>query len=246
MEQNYKLTIAYDGARFFGWERQPGRDTIQGKLESVLSRLQGHPVDVTGAGRTDAGVHATHQVAHLDIDREWRTDVVRDATNARLKRIPVAVLSAELVPDDFDARISARRRYYVYRILDRRAQPALDRDRVWHVPVKLDHEAMDRAAKALLGQHDFTTFRAAQCQANSPVRTIDRLEVTRSGDLIEMRVSAQSFLHNQIRSFAGTLKLAGEGKWTPEDVRSALEARDRKACGPVAPPDGLYFMAVDY
>jgi len=201
---------------------------------------------VTGAGRTDAGVHATHQVAHVELEREWRTDVVRDASNARLKRLPVAVLSAEAVPDSFDARISAKRRYYIYRILDRRAQPALDAGRVWHVPVRLDHEAMDRAAKALLGHHDFTTFRAAECQANSPLRTLDRLDVTRVGDVIEIRASARSFLHNQVRSMAGTLKRVGEGAWTPQDVKDALAAADRARCGPVAPSDGLYLIAVDY
>ena len=243
----YKLVIEYDGTRFSGWQRQASDPSVQQSVEEAVEAFCGHAVRLHCAGRTDAGVHATHQVAHVDLDKEWRTDVVRDATNARLKAlVPVSVLSAESVPDDFDARISARRRYYIYRILDRRAPPALERNRVWHVPVRLDYEAMDRAAKALLGKHDFTTFRAAECQAKSPEKTLDRLDVSREGDMIVVRASGRSFLHSQVRSMVGSLKLVGEGKWTPRDFRAALDARDRARCGPLAPPDGLYLVRVDY
>ncbi len=242
----YKLVIEYDGTPFSGWQRQLNGPSVQQSVEEAVEAFCGHPVRLHCAGRTDAGVHATHQVAHVDIDREWRTDVVRDATNARLKRLPVAVLSAELVPDDFDARISARRRYYIYRILDRRAQPALERERVWHVPVKLDHEAMDRAAKALLGQHDFTTFRAAECQANSPVRTLDRCDVRREGAEIVVYVHARSFLHHQVRSIVGCLKMVGMGRWPENKVGKVLAARDRSQCAALAPSCGLYLAGVDY
>ena len=242
----YKLVIEYDGTPFSGWQRQLNGPSVQQSVEEAVEAFCGHAVRLHCAGRTDAGVHATHQVAHVDLDKEWRSDVVRDASNARLKRLPVAVLNAEAVPDTFDARISATRRYYIYRILDRRAQPALDANRVWHVPVKLDHEAMDRAAKALIGHHDFTTFRAAECQAQSPIKTLERIDVSRRGEEIHITTNARSFLHHQVRSFVGSLKLVGEGKWTARDLKAALEARDRSQCGPVSPPDGLYLVKVDY
>ncbi len=187
-----------------------------------------------------------HQVAHVDLEKDWPTDVVRDATNARLKSLPVAVVSAHAVTDEFDARISARRRYYLYRILDRRAQPTLDRDRVWHVPVKLDHEAMDRAAKALLGHHDFTTFRAAECQANSPLRTLDRCDVVREGAEIVVYVHARSFLHHQVRSIVGCLKMVGMGRWPENRIGKVLAAKDRSQCAALAPSSGLYLAGVDY
>ncbi len=244
----YRLRIEYDGTPYVGWQRQDNGPSVQGAIEAAILSLTGETVSIRGAGRTDSGVHAMGQVAHADLSRQWKEHTLRNALNAHLGMAGerVAILDAALVPDDFDARFSAVRRHYLYRIISRKAPLALEANRAWFVARELDHAVMHAAGQVLVGRHDFTTFRAAQCQANSPVRTIDRLEVTRSGELIELRVSAQSFLHNQIRSFAGTLKLAGEGKWTVEDVRAALEARDRRACGPVAPPDGLYFMAVDY
>jgi len=244
----YRLRIEYDGTPYVGWQRQDNGPSVQGAVEAAILSLTGETVSIRGAGRTDSGVHAMGQVAHADLARSWKDHTLRNALNAHLGMAGerVAILDAAEVADDFDARFSAKKRHYLYRIISRKAPLALEANRAWFVAKELDHEAMHEAGQMLVGRHDFTTFRAAQCQANSPIRTIDRLEVTRSGDLIEMRVSAQSFLHNQIRSFAGTLKLAGEGKWTAGDVRKALEAQDRKACGPVAPPDGLYFMAVDY
>lgn len=244
----YRLLIEYDGTPYVGWQRQDNGPSAQGAIEAAILSLTGETVSIRGAGRTDSGVHAMGQVAHADLTRAWQGHTLRNALNAHLGMAGerVVILDAAEVAEDFDARFSAKKRHYLYRIISRKAPLALEANRAWFVAKDLDHHAMHTAGQKLVGRHDFTTFRAAQCQANSPVRTIDRLEVTRSGDLIEMRVSAQSFLHNQIRSFAGTLKLAGEGKWTADDVRTALEARDRKACGPVAPPDGLYFMAVDY
>jgi tRNA pseudouridine38-40 synthase len=188
------------------------------------------------------------QVAHVDLSKEWPPYALQNAINAHLRMAgeSVAIITIQAVSAHFDARFSALRRHYLYRIISRQAPLALEAGRAWWVSKTLDHERMHEAAQTLVGRHDFTTFRSVHCQANSPVRTLDRLDVTRSGDLIEIRATAQSFLHNQIRSFAGTLKMAGEGKWTVADVRAALEARDRTACGPVAPPQGLYFMQVDY
>ena len=242
----YKLVIEYDGTPFSGWQRQLNGPSVQQSVEEAVQAFCGHAVRLHCAGRTDAGVHATHQVAHVDLDKDWRTDVVRDASNARLKRLPVAVLSAEAVPETFDARISAMRRYYIYRILDRRAQPALDANRVWHVPVKLDHEAMDRAAKALIGHHDFTTFRSVHCQAKDPVKSLDRLDVERLGDEVHVHAEARSFLHHQVRSMVGCLKLVGAGSWREEQVAEALAAKDRGALGLNAPPQGLYFVEAIY
>ncbi|WP_420100912.1 tRNA pseudouridine(38-40) synthase TruA [Bosea sp. (in: a-proteobacteria)] len=243
----YKLVIEYDGTPFSGWQRQLNGPSVQQSVEEAIEAFCGHAVRLHCAGRTDAGVHATHQVAHVDLAREWRTDVVRDAANARLKsQVPVSVLSAEIVSDAFDARISARRRYYIYRILDRRAPPALDRGRVWHVPVKLDHEAMDRSAKALLGHHDFTTFRAAECQANSPLRTLDRLDVVREGAEVVVYAHARSFLHHQVRSIVGSLKMVGMGRWPEAKIGQILAARERAQCAALAPSCGLYLAGVDY
>ncbi|MCB2067698.1 MAG: tRNA pseudouridine(38-40) synthase TruA, partial [Erythrobacter sp.] len=198
------------------------------------------------AGRTDAGVHALGQVAHLDLARDWPADTVRDAVNAHLRPAPVAVLSAERVADDFDARFSAVKRHYLYRILDRRPPAVLDAGRVWHVPARLDARAMHDAAQALVGQHDFTTFRAAECQSRSPVKTLDRLDVSREGDAVLVRAAARSFLHHQVRSMVGTLALVGHGQWRVEQVAEALAARDRAALGLNAPPEGLYFVAARY
>lgn len=244
----YRLIIEYDGTPYVGWQRQENGPSVQGAVEKAILSLTGETVLIRGAGRTDSGVHAMGQVAHADLSRSWKEHTLRNALNAHLAQAGerVAILDAAQAADDFDARFSAMRRHYLYRIISRPAPLALEANRAWFVTKPLDHEVMHAAAQMLVGKHDFTTFRAAQCQANSPIRTIDRLDVTRAGELIEIRATAQSFLHNQIRSFAGTLKLAGEGKWSVDDVRAALEARDRKACGPVAPPEGLYFMQVDY
>jgi tRNA pseudouridine38-40 synthase len=242
----FKLTIEYDGGPFVGWQRQENGLSVQQALEDAIAAFSGETVVVKGAGRTDSGVHALGQVAHIDLVRERTADVVRDATNANLRPHPIAVVTAEAVGDDFDARFSAVRRHYVYRILQRRAPPAVDRGRVWWVSQPLDVEVMHIAAQALVGRHDFTTFRSAQCQAKSPVRTLDRLDVSREGDEVVVRANARSFLHNQVRSMVGTLKKVGEGSWPVASVGEALEARDRARSGPVAPPDGLYLAAVDY
>lgn len=242
----YRLTIEYDGAPFVGWQIQDNGPSVQGALLRAVEAFSGERVQVQGAGRTDTGVHALGQVAHIDLARDWPDDTVRDALNHHLKPDPVAVLEACAVGDDFHARFSATGRHYLYRILNRRSRPALDDGRVWHVPRPLDAGAMHTAAQSFVGHHDFTTFRSVQCQSRSPVKTLDRFEVSRSGDVIEMRVSARSFLHRQVRSMAGTLKRVGEGAWSRADLETALAAADRKACGPVAPPDGLYLVRVDY
>lgn len=244
----FRMTVEYDGTPYVGWQRQENGPSVQGALETAVLSLTGETVSIRGAGRTDSGVHALGQVVHVDLSRAWVPHKLRNALNAHLAMAGerVAVLDVAAVDDAFDARFSAIRRHYLYRIISRPARLAVEAQRAWWVPKPVDHEAMHAAAQMLVGHHDFTTFRSAHCQATSPVRTLDRLDVTRSGELIEIRASAQSFLHNQIRSFAGTLKLAGEGKMTPADVRAALDARDRAACGPVAPPEGLFFMKVDY
>ena len=244
----YRLDIEYDGGPYAGWQRQADQHSVQQAIEQAVEKFSAQAVSLRGAGRTDAGVHATAQVAHLDLDKDWRPDTVRDALNAHLQQAGerVAVLKATRVPEDFDARFSALGRHYLYRISNRRSPPALDKGKVWWVPRRLDAEAMDSAAKVLLGRHDFTTFRSAQCQANSPLRTLDRLDVPRLGDDIEIRASARSFLHNQVRSMVGSLKRVGEGAWTSADLKAALDACDRSACGQVSPPDGLYLVGVDY
>ncbi|MBB4101585.1 tRNA pseudouridine(38-40) synthase TruA [Allorhizobium borbori] len=244
----YRMVVEYDGTAYVGWQRQENGHSVQSALEGGILSLTGETVTIRGAGRTDSGVHALGQVIHADLSREWKEYKLRNALNAHLALAneQVSVLDVKAVGPEFDARFSALRRHYLYRIINRPARLAIEANRAWWVPKHLDHEAMHAAAQRLIGKHDFSTFRSAHCQANSPVRTLDRLDVTRDGDRIEIRATAQSFLHNQIRSFAGTLKLAGEGKMTPDDVQAALEARDRKYCGPVAPPEGLYFMQVDY
>jgi tRNA pseudouridine38-40 synthase len=242
----YKLLIEYDGAPFAGWQIQAEQATVQGVLAAAVEAFCGEKVSVQGAGRTDAGVHALGQVAHVDLRKDWDSDTVRDALTAQLRPHPVAVLAAERVADDFDARFSARARHYLYRIVNRRADLALDRGRAWRVPRLLDAAAMHRAAQGLIGKHDFTTFRAAECQAKSPVKTLDRLDVEREGDEIRIAASARSFLHHQVRSMVGSLALVGEGRWSAKDLAAALAARDRTACGPIAPPDGLYLVRVEY
>ena len=242
----YKLTIEYDGTPFSGWQWQDHVPSVQRALTEALAKFCGHAVKITGAGRTDAGVHALGQVAHVDLERDWRVDQVRDAVNAHLRPHPVAVLSAEKVADGFDARFSAMKRHYLYRIANRRPDLALDRQRAWRVPRRLDADAMHAAAQRLVGKHDFTTFRSTECQAKSPEKTLDQLDVARYGDEVHITTSARSFLHNQVRSMVGSLALVGDGKWSADDMAAALAARSRHACGPVAPPDGLYLVKVDY
>ena len=242
----YKIIVEYDGAPFVGWQLQEKDLSVQGALMAAIEAFSGEKVMVQGAGRTDAGVHAIGQVAHFDLAAERETDTVRDAINAHLRPHPVAVLSAEKVPADFDARRSALRRHYLYRIGNRRPDLALERGRAWRVPRRLDVEAMHAGAQRLIGKHDFTTFRSTECQAKSPEKTLDRLDVSRVGEEVHVTASARSFLHNQVRSMVGSLVLVGDGKWQPDDMGRVLQARDRAACGPVAPPDGLYLVRVDY
>jgi tRNA pseudouridine38-40 synthase len=242
----YKLVVEYDGTPFTGWQRQINGRSVQQALEEAIERFEGRAVRVQCAGRTDTGVHATYQVVHVDLERDWRTDTVRDAANAHLRPEPVAVVSAELVTDTFNARISATKRHYLYRVLNRRPPAALETNRVWHVPWPMDDRLMHEAAQVLVGHHDFTTFRAADCQANSPLRTLDRLDVTRVGDEIRVAASARSFLHHQVRSMVGSLAHVGGGRWTVSALRDALEARDRSRCGSMAPSAGLYLVGVEY
>jgi tRNA pseudouridine38-40 synthase len=242
----YKLTIEYDGTPYVGWQVQDNGASVAGEIENAVEKFSGERAQVMGAGRTDAGVHALAQVAHLDLAKEWEADTVRDALNAQLRPAPVAIIAAERVADDFHARFSAVKRHYLYRIVNRRADLALERERVWKIPRPLDAGAMHVAAQHLVGHHDFTTFRSTECQAKSPVKTLDELRVSRAGEEIRIEVSARSFLHNQVRSMAGSLVQVGEGKWSVDDLRMALEAKNRAACGPVAPAAGLYLVRVDY
>lgn len=244
----YRIDIEYDGQGYAGWQRQADLPSIQGAIEQAILAFSGESVTIRGAGRTDAGVHATAQVAHFDLPRDYAIEKVQGALNAHLKMAGdrVAILSASRAPDDFDARFSAKSRHYLYSILNRRAPAALMRGNVWHVPRPLDAEAMHEAAQRLLGKHDFTTFRSVQCQAASPEKTLDQLDVVHNGDLVEVHASARSFLHNQVRSMVGSLKRVGEGAWSPDDLEAALKAADRSRCGQVAPPDGLYLTGVDY
>jgi tRNA pseudouridine38-40 synthase len=242
----YKLVVEYDGTDFVGWQRQTNGPSVQEALEDAVKGFCGETTNVYGAGRTDSGVHALAQVAHVDIARETTADTVRDALNAHLRQVPVSVLSAVVVPDDFHARFSAIGRVYRYRIVNRRSPPAIRRGQVWHVAVPLDTDAMNDAAQVLVGQHDFTTFRATLCQAKSPVKTLTSLQVVRRGDDISIHARARSFLHHQVRNIVGTLKLVGDGKWTRADVELALAARDRTKGGPTAPPQGLYLTEVIY
>ena len=242
----YKLTIEYDGAPFSGWQIQADALTVQGVLANAVEALTGEKAPVQGAGRTDAGVHARGQVAHFDAKKDWETDTVRDALNAHMRPHPVAVLSAERVSDGFNARMSAVKRHYLYRILNRRPDLTVDAGLAWRIVRPLDVDAMHKAAQRLVGKHDFTTFRSTECQAKSPEKTLDVLDVTRERDEISVRASARSFLHSQVRSMVGSIAKVGDGSWTADDLQRALDARDRTACGQVAPPDGLYLMRVDY
>ncbi len=242
----YKLTIEYDGTPFVGWQVQDNGPSVQGVLTEAIAAFTGERVTVAGAGRTDAGVHALGQVAHVDLAKDWDGDTVRDAVNFHLRPRPIAVLMAEQVAENFDARFSATKRHYLYRIVNRRADLALDQTRAWRVPRPLDANAMHAAAQKLVGRHDFTTFRAAECQAKSPVKTLDQLDVMRDGDEVRITAAARSFLHHQVRSMVGSLVHVGEGKWSAEELADALAARDRTRCGQVAPPLGLYLVRVEY
>ena len=242
----WKITIEYDGGGFVGWQRQENGLSVQQTLEQAVQRFAREDVSLIAAGRTDSGVHALGQVAHFDLEKQTDAATVRDALNYHCRPHPVAVLAAEAVDADFHARFSAKSRHYLYRILNRHTPPILDAGRVWHVTAQLDAAAMHEAAQALVGKHDFSSFRAAACQADSPVKTLDALDVARVGAEIHLTVSARSFLHNQVRILTGTLKLVGEGKWDKADPRRALEARDRTAAGPTAPAVGLYLTRVGY
>jgi len=244
-----KLTIEYDGTNYAGWQRQDDQPSVQENIAAAVFKFCGVETDVVGAGRTDAGVHAIAQVAHVDLPKEFDPFRVMQGINFYLFELPdnrIAILSAEQVTDDFHARFSAKKRHYLYRIINRRARLALDATRAWHVVEELDAEAMHTAGGYLLGHHDFTSFRDTQCQAKSPVKTLEQLEVKRDGDEIHIITSARSFLHHQVRIITGTLALVGKGKWRPEDVIQALEARNRASAGPTAPPDGLYLVRVEY
>lgn len=242
----FALTIEYDGRPFWGWQRQTHGPSVQAAIESATLAITGETVAVHAAGRTDAGVHATAMRAHVDIARDIPPFRLREALNAKLRPEPVAVLACEIVPDDWHARFSCLGRHYEYRILSRRAPLTFERGLAWRVPNPLDVGAMATAAQRLVGRHDFTTFRSAHCQADSPLRTLDRLDVELEGKRIVVRASARSFLHHQVRSMVGCLSLVGLGKWSADDLRAALDARDRAALGYNAPPDGLYFVGADY
>ncbi|MFK7902669.1 MAG: tRNA pseudouridine(38-40) synthase TruA [Nitratireductor sp.] len=250
----YKLTIEYDGTNYKGWQKQDGLPSVQQSVEEALAHFTQHTCTLITAGRTDAGVHALGQVAHVDLQETWREAKILQAANGILKlnNHPISVLKVEKVQDDFNARFSALKRHYRYRIINRFSNLTVDKNRCWHVRPHLDVEAMNEAAKVLIGRHDFTTFRSTDCQAKSPLRSIDQLDVRLVEHSsyypaeIEVITSARAFLHNQVRSLVGSLKLVGEGKWSEKDLKNALEAKDRNACGPVAPSCGLYFMKADY
>jgi tRNA pseudouridine38-40 synthase len=242
----FKLIIEYDGSPFAGWQRQKNVLSVQEAIETALKALSGESVSIGGAGRTDAGVHALGQVAHMDLAKDWSLEVLRDGLNAHLRPHPVAILAAELVPQGFDARFSAVRRHYLYRIVNRRAPLTVWRGRAWNVARKLDSCAMQQATQHLVGRHDFSTFRSSECHAVSPVRTLERLDVVRAAEEIHIKASARSFLHTQMRSIAGSLEHVGSGRWSVDDFVAARDARDRSRCGVIAPPDGLYLMGVDY
>jgi len=242
----YKLTIEYDGTPFCGWQIQDNGASVQGALETAVKAICSETVRVHGAGRTDAGVHALAQVAHCDIEKHFPPGRLRDGLNAHLRPLPIGVLSAEIVSGTFEARFSAKKRHYLYRISNRRANLALDIGRSWRLPRHLDTDAMHEAAQRLVGKHDFTTFRDTECQAKSPEKTLDQLDVIREGDAVSILTSARSFLHSQVRSMVGSLVWVGEGRWSADDLAAALAARNRAACGPVAPPEGLYLVRVEY
>ncbi len=242
----YRLTLEYDGRPYKGFQAQDGLPSVQGAVERAVKAFCGQDLRLQAAGRTDTGVHATGQVIHLDLEKAWPTETVRNALNAHLIEEAVVVLDAAVAEGDWHARFSATERRYLYRILNRWAPPGLDRGRVWHVKKPLDAEAMHHAAQVLVGHHDFTTFRDLQCQAKSPMKTLDLARVSRVGEEVHMEFASRSFLHRQVRSMTGTLAEVGIGRWSAGDVKAALEARDRTACGPVAPAEGLYLTGVAY
>ncbi len=242
----YRLLVEYDGRPYCGYQAQADLPTVQGSIERAIKAFCGEDQRLHAAGRTDTGVHATGQVLHVDLAKAWRAEVVRDAINAHLVPEPISILEASLAEPGFHARFSATGRRYLYRILARRSPPALDRGRVWHFRKPLDAEAMHDAAQSLIGLHDFTTFRDLRCQAKSPIKTLDEARVWREGERVLLSFASRSFLHRQVRSMTGSLAEVGVGRWTAADLRAALEARDRRACGPVAPSDGLYLTGVSY
>jgi tRNA pseudouridine38-40 synthase len=244
--QRYKLTIAYHGAAYCGWQRQVDLLSVQEALEFAIKQFCGEDVKTIAAGRTDAGVHAAGQVVHVDLTKDWRTDVVRDAVNQYMVREQISIITVEKVNQDFHARFSATSRHYVYKMLNRRSPPVFERGLVWHLKRKVDVAAMDAAAKHLVGRHDYSTFRDAECQAESPIRNMERFDVIADGEMVYFHLSARSFLHRQVRSMVGSLEHVGSGKWNAQDLVNALEAKDRAACGAVAPPDGLYLERVNY
>jgi tRNA pseudouridine38-40 synthase len=242
----YAFLVEYDGAPFAGWQRQSGQPSVQQSIEEALSHLEPGPTTIAGAGRTDTGVHARGQVAHVDLSKTWDPFKLGQALNAHLRPLPVAIRACAGVSDDFHARFSAIRRDYRYRIIVRSAPLALDRGFAWQVPNLDQIAAMRQAASHLIGQHDFPTFRSVHCQALSPLKTLDKIDIEHDGETVDFHLSARSFLHNQVRSIIGTLERVGAGRWSPENVANALKAKDRSACGPVAPPDGLTLMNVGY
>jgi tRNA pseudouridine38-40 synthase len=244
----FKLVIEYDGSPYSGWQSQAGGQGVQDALERAIAGMTGENVRLIVAGRTDAGVHALAQTAHADLTKDWRTDSLRDGLNTHLAQAEerISILTAEAMPESWNARLSAIRRSYIYRIVNRRQPSPLEHRRAWHVPRRLDAEAMHEAARRLVGHHDFSTFRAAACQAKSPEKTLESLTVARHGDIVEIRTAARSFLHNQVRRMVGSLEMVGAGRWTADDLQSALEARDTRMSGPQAPAWGLYFAGVDY
>ena len=242
----WRLTVEFDGSSFMGWQRQDHGPSVQQTLEEALQRMTGEQAVFTAAGRTDAGVHALAMTAHVDVGRELTAHRLREGLNALVRPHPISVLDVEQVADDWHARFSCVGRRYLYRILSRRAPAALDAGRVWHIAVPLEPEAMREGAAHLVGRHDFTTFRSAQCQSDSPVKTLDRLDVAKVDDEIHVTAAARSFLHHQVRSMVGCLAMVGRGQWQPDDMRKALAARDRAALGFNAPPHGLYFVEALY
>ncbi|KRA65529.1 pseudouridine synthase [Caulobacter sp. Root656] len=242
----YRLTIEYDGRPYNGFQAQAAQPSVQGAIEAAVKAFTGQQIRIAAAGRTDTGVHATAQVVQVDLERDWPAQTVMNALNAHLMREAVSVLDCAVAPEGWHARFSANERRYLYRILNRPAPPALDQGKVWHMKKAMDAAAMHAAAQALVGLHDFTTFRDMACQSKSPVKTLDVARVSRVGDEVHLVFEARSFLHRQVRSMTGTLAEVGVGRWTADDVRAALEAKDRTACGPVAPADGLYLTGVGY
>jgi tRNA pseudouridine38-40 synthase len=242
----YRLLVEYDGRPYHGFQAQADQPSVQGSIERAILGFCGETLRIHAAGRTDSGVHAMGQVIHIDLERAWDAAVVRDALNAHLSPEPIAILDASVAPPNFHARFSARERRYLYRILNRKSPPALERGRVWPVRNPIDAEAMHRAAQGLVGQHDFTTFRDVNCQAKSPVKTLDEARVWREGEEVRLAFVARSFLHRQVRSMTGSLAQVGLGRWSASDLAAALEACDRAACGPVAPAGGLYLASVAY